>query len=118
MLQLKLREAEVGVDDSPGAGGDVGDDDRVGTRVTGIFGTSLNLYPVLPHPLSQPVGLQTEGEGSQVPGPQSQVGEDCTAVVGITSPALKCQLRQPSDRRVPPCTGPDSSGRCPPQGTC
>ena len=88
MLQGELREAEVGVDDGPGACSDVGDDDRVGADVVLELRTAGSLHPVLLHPLPQPLALLAGGEGAEEGGAQSEVGEDGAAVVSIAAPAL------------------------------
>ena len=93
VLKGEFREAEVGVDDRPGAGRYVGEDHGVGGGVAGVLRTSLHLHPVLLQPLPQPDTLRTGGEGAQVPRPQSKVREDGAAVVGVAAPALKCQVR-------------------------
>ena len=88
VLERELRETEVGVDDSSGAGGCVGEDHRVRTDVAGVFWTSSNLHSVLQQALAQPLSVLAPGEGPEIGGAQAEVGEDGAAVVGISAPAL------------------------------
>ena len=67
VLERELREAEVGVDDGPGAGVGVGENHRVRTGVAGVFRTpGTNLHSVLQQALAQPLTVLTPGEGPEI----------------------------------------------------
>ena len=120
VLERELREVEVGVDDGSGAGGGVGENHRVRTDLTAVLRTLRpNLHSVLQQALPQPLPVSVPGESAEKCRTEAEVGEDRAAVVGVTAPALKQpDLQHPSVAWPdPPCTGPRSSGRCPPRGS-
>ena len=77
------------MNDSSGAGGSVGDDDRVRTDVVRMFRTSPSLHSILQQALTEPPSVLTGGEGSEKCCSEAEVGEYGAAVVGIPAPALK-----------------------------
>ena len=91
VLKGEFREAEVGVNDSSGAGGSVGDDDRVRTDVVRVFRTSPSLHSILQQALTEPPSVLTGGEGSEKCCSEAEVREDGAAVVRVPAPALKHQ---------------------------